>query len=1081
MTKTKTKRTIYILLTLVVVFGLTAIFYYWKNQEKPEEMKTVEVEESITATDADPTDTENGPREYISEYFKEKDGFNAIGVSWEEVNTDPKDITFFIRTKDEGEESQWFEVYGDLVKTEGERSFYAAETPILVRGNEYQYKVILLEPENQVENIKFDIINTMGTSYSRLFHGIESFFSNKASAGSWNPANIISRNTWGGTAVDVSATLWPPTYAEKSTKFVVHHTVSTNYSCSTYTQDEAEADVRAIWSYHTYTRDWGDIGYNYLVDPCGRVFEGRLGGNNVIAGHAAPYNFWSKAEGDGIYDEASIGVSVMGDYSYLAPNTDIIESLGRIIGYKSYENGINPLGTSYFVDKTTYNIAGHRDYTSTACPGAELYKKLPTVRYAAGAHKNLYITDYGSWEPTASKIYLNSFRVLMDDVSTVEDGDYERVLNPAVGEILRVTASLKNTGTQSVTLKNIRIIGIYDSGLHFDINNTLSLVIPAGAVASLEAVDHSIASTRAQNYRITYELGDDHVVTTTPNIYPDSAFEFPNFTPHLPLIKLTTYPSAIPATPLVNALTTLNFSIKNYDYRPAYIREAHLKITDSRETTISPVITKVSMGVGESFNYSGEVTFDEGGAYDLEPFATYGNGSTRQIKNIDDVLVKTSVNVLSEPVNYSNIILSSFRVTMEDTSTPLDSSDYLFVSDPAIGEEITVRPYLRNNNNYPVTISNVRTRGHYIETDYKFTLGTMPTLTIPANLGIVVTPSSFRISSSNTHTFYLDFEVDGELMRPYVNPTYTFQRFKAHYPNVKVVKTPVFVPTTPLVYAPITGIYKLKNFDTRPAYLRYIKIRACLPGVCYDFPQVSYELKPQEVYLYSKSIIPSRGGDYDATAYITYGNGKTAIPSHLSYTLSTASFTVYTEVAVLEGIPIPATSGNVSVEQHLFLNKMEYDYYVDGNPGTDSASQHYIDSLMSTFFPGVTVIKNGMAGGSGAFGSYFGCSPMTADCQLPIADERYYINMRWNYTDLHDQEILTNKTWYKQKRVVVTNPANGKKVVCSVLEYGPGVLYRVAGLSPEAMYALGTSGINNDQPLNYYWAAYQGMPLGPLN
>jgi hypothetical protein len=95
-----------------------------------------------------------------------------------------------------------------------------------------------------------------------------------------------------------------------------------------------------------------------------------------------------------------------------------------------------------------------------------------------------------------------------------------------------------------------------------------------------------------------------------------------------------------------------------------------------------------------------------------------------------------------------------------------------------------------------------------------------------------------------------------------------------------------------------------------------------------------------------------------------------------------------------------------------------------------------------------------------------------------VENERYYINMRWNYTSLHGQAILAPKSWYYGKRVIVTNPANGKRVVAAVIEYGPGVMTRVSGLSPEAMYALGAVTDNN---LQYYWAANQAFPLGPLN
>jgi hypothetical protein len=62
---------------------------------------------------------------------------------------------------------------------------------------------------------------------------------------------------------------------------IVHHTVSNNSS------SDWPAVVRAIWNFHTYGRGWGDIGYNYLVDPNGVIYEGHNGGDNVVGTHAS--------------------------------------------------------------------------------------------------------------------------------------------------------------------------------------------------------------------------------------------------------------------------------------------------------------------------------------------------------------------------------------------------------------------------------------------------------------------------------------------------------------------------------------------------------------------------------------------------------------------------------------------------------------------------------------------------------------------------------------------------------------------------------------------------------------------------
>ena len=158
----------------------------------------------------------------------------------------------------------------------------------------------------------------------------------------------------------------------------------------------------------------------------------------------------------------------------------------------------------------------------------------------------------------------------------------------------------------------------------------------------------------------------------------------------------------------------------------------------------------------------------------------------------------------------------------------------------------------------------------------------------------------------------------------------------------------------------------------------------------------------------------------------------------------------------LDGVPLPANSGKVGREQHLSLTMSQEPpathYGVSGTPAG---------------------AQNGMAwqesGGSG-YGAW-GKAP-------PVEDERYYVCMRWNYTDLHGQPILASKDWYYLKRVLVINPANGKKVVASIIEYGPAPWTgRVSGLSPEAMLTLGAS---TDDNLIYYWALDQNLPPGPI-
>jgi len=174
-------------------------------------------------------------------------------------------------------------------------------------------------------------------------------------------------------------------------------------------------------------------------------------------------------------------------------------------------------------------------------------------------------------------------------------------------------------------------------------------------------------------------------------------------------------------------------------------------------------------------------------------------------------------------------------------------------------------------------------------------------------------------------------------------------------------------------------------------------------------------------------------------------------------------------VTTLEGYTIPATTGLVGREQHLYLDADE-----ESAGRTDaSAGIHYYRSSV------VDAAKNGMAGGYGAFGS--------ASSPASVEQERYYITMRWNYCSWYDDAGVTRcgsfnataKNWHRHKKVVVTNPANGRQLVASVEEAGPAIWTgRVSGLSPEAMSALDAV---TDNTLNYLWAVNQNVGLGRIN
>ncbi|MFZ2510088.1 MAG: N-acetylmuramoyl-L-alanine amidase, partial [Gordonia sp. (in: high G+C Gram-positive bacteria)] len=152
----------------------------------------------------------------------------------------------------------------------------------------------------------------------------------------------------------------------------VHHTVNAN----DYTRAEVPGILRSIYAYHTRSRGWSDIGYNYLVDRFGRVWEGRYGGVDrpVVGAHTLGYNDYAFA------------ASAIGNYEIERPSSAMVDAFGKLIAWKLSLHGVSAGSTLQRVGSRNFQaINGHQDAASTACPGKYLYAQLPTIRRIAAA------------------------------------------------------------------------------------------------------------------------------------------------------------------------------------------------------------------------------------------------------------------------------------------------------------------------------------------------------------------------------------------------------------------------------------------------------------------------------------------------------------------------------------------------------------------------------------------------------------------------------------------------------------------------------------------------------------------------
>ena len=188
---------------------------------------------------------------------------------------------------------------------------------------------------------------------------------------------IYTRAQWGA---DESKMTWTPSYGKITVGFV-HHTVSAN----NYAASDVPAMIRGIYAYHAQTLGWGDIGYNFLVDRFGRIWEGRFGGMDkpVIGGHTLGYN------------SVGMGVAAIGNFDVAAAPQAMVDAFERIFAWKFDLSGIPATGTVVANGNTIQRITGHRDVYQTACPGQYLYAKIPEIRYGTAA-----IMAASSYDPT---------------------------------------------------------------------------------------------------------------------------------------------------------------------------------------------------------------------------------------------------------------------------------------------------------------------------------------------------------------------------------------------------------------------------------------------------------------------------------------------------------------------------------------------------------------------------------------------------------------------------------------------------------------------------------------------------------
>jgi hypothetical protein len=184
---------------------------------------------------------------------------------------------------------------------------------------------------------------------------------------------IVSRSAWHANEEIVRAA---PRFAPALQLAVVHHTAGAN----SYTPAQAAAIVRGIEVYHVQGNGWNDIGYNFLVDRFGTVYEGRAGGitRNVIGAHSEGFN------------SGTVGIALIGNFTAAKPPRAMQDAVVKLLAWRLDVAHIDPLSRVVYVSGgnakfkagravTLRAISGHRDTGPSECPGNDAYALLPAI------------------------------------------------------------------------------------------------------------------------------------------------------------------------------------------------------------------------------------------------------------------------------------------------------------------------------------------------------------------------------------------------------------------------------------------------------------------------------------------------------------------------------------------------------------------------------------------------------------------------------------------------------------------------------------------------------------------------------
>jgi len=318
-------------------------------------------------------------------------GFQTLGLTWPE-GTDVANLGGQVRTRAGGTWSGWADLVPsddapDAGTTDASRAVRGGTDSVWIGDSDAVQLAFAASPAGGPQDLDLALVGSapkpatagvVGTAAAGTAIIRTAAYTTSSVQAVATAPRVISRAEWGA-----PAQVCAPDVASKLVGAVVHHTAGSNDYASAA---EAMQQIRNDAAFHINGRGWCDIGYNFVVDKWGNIYEGRANSltQPVIGVHTGGFN------------TGTVGVAMLGTYT-AAPSAATQQAVAQIIGWRLGAYGVDPQGwmsyatgageNSRFANETVVlpRVFGHRDAAYTACPGDGGYSALPAIRSMAAA------------------------------------------------------------------------------------------------------------------------------------------------------------------------------------------------------------------------------------------------------------------------------------------------------------------------------------------------------------------------------------------------------------------------------------------------------------------------------------------------------------------------------------------------------------------------------------------------------------------------------------------------------------------------------------------------------------------------